>query len=117
MNYRKFYEEQTNLKLPKDFDVHHIDHNRENNNIENLIAIPKKIHQKYHWLFNQIYGFNISEIVIHVNPHSYYYHLNNLNKYCKVVEEIHKFLIFRDSLLDKNKFNLYNYNYETKYDI
>lgn len=47
-NYRKFYEKQTGKKVPKDFDIHHIDFNRENNDIMNLVAIPKKLHLKYH---------------------------------------------------------------------
>lgn len=113
MNYRKFYEEQTKTKLPKHFDVHHIDHDRTNNSIENLIAIPKNIHQKYHWYFNQISGFETKEIVINVNPHSYLSIMNNLNKYCEIMEEMHKFLMFRNYLIDKNTFNYYNYNYST----
>lgn len=46
--YRKFYEDKTGLKVPKDFEVHHIDRDRENNDIKNLVAIPKKLHQTYH---------------------------------------------------------------------
>jgi hypothetical protein len=53
-NYRKFYEEKTGKKIPKDFDVHHIDLNRENNEIENLVAIPKHLHKKYHSLLCKI---------------------------------------------------------------
>ena len=49
-NYRKFYEKETGKKIPKDFDVHHIDFNRENNDIMNLVAMPKKLHQRYHLL-------------------------------------------------------------------
>jgi hypothetical protein len=54
-NYRKFYEEQTGKKIPKDFDVHHIDFNRNNNDIINLVAIPKKLHKKYHAIIAQIF--------------------------------------------------------------
>lgn len=53
-NYRKFYEKQTGKKVPKDFDIHHIDLNRENNDIENLVAIPKELHKKYHALLSKI---------------------------------------------------------------
>ena len=48
MNYRLFYEKQTGEKIPENFEVHHIDHNRKNNSIDNLVAIPKKLHKKYH---------------------------------------------------------------------
>ena len=47
-NYRKFYEQKTGKKIPKDFDIHHIDFNRQNNDIINLVAIPKKLHLQYH---------------------------------------------------------------------
>ena len=53
MHYRKFYEKLTNKKIPKDFEVHHIDFDRENNDIHNLIAIPRDLHRKYHSSFKQ----------------------------------------------------------------
>jgi len=48
MNYRKLYEEYHNLKIPKDWDIHHIDADRENNKIDNLIMLPSKLHQALH---------------------------------------------------------------------
>ena len=47
MNYRKLYE-NNNGKIPKDWEVHHIDFNHNNNNIENLIAVPKMVHVVIH---------------------------------------------------------------------
>ena len=54
-NYRKFYEKQTNKKIPKDFDIHHIDFNRENNDIANLVAIPRQLHKKYHTIIVKMF--------------------------------------------------------------
>lgn len=54
MNYRKIYEIALKEKVPKDFDVHHIDLNHENNDIKNLVAIPKTLHQKFHKCVNEI---------------------------------------------------------------
>ena len=48
MNYRKLYEEHHDLKIPKDWDIHHIDADRENNKINNLIMLPSKLHQALH---------------------------------------------------------------------
>ena len=48
MDYRKLYEQHHNLEIPKEFDVHHIDWNHDNNDIDNLIAIPKEIHKLVH---------------------------------------------------------------------
>tara|TARA_R100000458_G_C8046574_1_gene95603 strand:- start:291 stop:497 length:207 start_codon:yes stop_codon:yes gene_type:complete len=47
MNYRKLYE-NNNGKIPKDWEVHHIDFNHNNNNIDNLIAVPKMVHIVIH---------------------------------------------------------------------
>lgn len=52
--YRRFYEKETNKKVPSDFDIHHIDFNRKNNNIKNLVAIPKLLHSDYHVKYNQV---------------------------------------------------------------
>lgn len=49
MNYRKFYEKQCNIKIPKGYEIHHIDRNRENNDIKNLVMLPKKLHKQYHF--------------------------------------------------------------------
>ena len=48
MNYRKFYEETLGLILKKEDEVHHLDLNRKNNDIYNLIGIPRKLHKQYH---------------------------------------------------------------------
>ena len=48
MGYRKKYETYHNTKLSKDYDVHHIDWNHNNNNIDNLIAIPRTVHKIIH---------------------------------------------------------------------
>jgi hypothetical protein len=52
---RKFYEDKTGRELPKDFHVHHIDFNGTNDDILNLIALPKKLHSKYHTTFAPVY--------------------------------------------------------------
>lgn len=52
-NYRTFFKNYYHLSLDKNIHVHHIDHNRENNSIENLVAIPSELHQKYHAFMNE----------------------------------------------------------------
>ena len=48
MGYRKQYEKYHSLKLSSDYDVHHIDWNHNNNDIDNLIAVPKLVHTIIH---------------------------------------------------------------------
>jgi len=47
MNYRKLYEKE-NGKIIQDWEVHHIDFNHNNNNINNLIAVPSMVHMVIH---------------------------------------------------------------------
>lgn len=54
MNIRKYYFIKTGLEVPLKFDIHHIDHDRGNNKIMNLVAIPKGLHRSYHTLFDKM---------------------------------------------------------------
>lgn len=47
----------------KQYVVHHINHNREDNRIHNLILLPKKLHSRYHTLLNlaTLYSIDILE--------------------------------------------------------
>lgn len=60
MHYRKFFEEYYEIEIPEGFEIHHADCNRENNDINNLVMLPKDLHRKYHkllmknyWLLNK----------------------------------------------------------------
>lgn len=48
MTYREIYEIETGVKLPQNFEVHHIDFDRNNNVMRNLVAMPKSLHANYH---------------------------------------------------------------------
>lgn len=47
MDYRKYYKKIVG-DIPKDYEIHHIDFDRSNNYIYNLVALPKSLHRKYH---------------------------------------------------------------------
>ena len=53
-NYRELYEEHYNIKIPDGFVIHHIDGNRMNNNINNLLMLPLELHARYHFYLNQV---------------------------------------------------------------
>ena len=58
-NYVKYYEDYYGIKIPDGFVVHHINRNRENNNIDNLIMLPNILHAKYHSYINLLSTDNI----------------------------------------------------------
>lgn len=47
-SYRKLYENFFGITIPAEYDIHHIDFCRDNNQIENLILLPHNLHQFLH---------------------------------------------------------------------
>lgn len=54
MNFRKLYEETHHRKIKKNYVVHHLNHDHNDNRIENLIAIKKITHDEYHQNYDEI---------------------------------------------------------------
>lgn len=54
MHHRKKLEQEHGIKISDKYHVHHIDLNRENNEIYNLLILPKDLHIKYHMYLNEI---------------------------------------------------------------
>lgn len=53
-NYREKYKRYYGIEFGKEFEVHHMDFDRENDDISNLLLLPKELHQRYHALINAI---------------------------------------------------------------
>lgn len=51
-NYRKYFKDYYGINFSEDYDIHHIDLNHDNNDINNLMLLPKVLHSKYHMLLN-----------------------------------------------------------------
>lgn len=51
-NYKTVYENHYSTKVPKGYEIHHFDHDNNNNAIENLVCIPRKLHRQYHMYWN-----------------------------------------------------------------
>ena len=104
MDYRKFYEQILNVKLKKEEEVHHLDRNRGNNEINNLVAIPRKLHRQYHLcLIMCEFGFkhfnNCSEEIFN----AYYCEIKKwhiqIEKLKKIEKEIDLYIQKRNSVL------------------
>lgn len=57
MDYRKLYEAHYGIKILPGFEIHHIDQNRNNNNIKNLLLLPKRLHSQLHWVNNTLFAY------------------------------------------------------------
>lgn len=53
-NYREKYKRHYGIEFDGDYAIHHIDLNRKNNDISNLLLLPKGLHAKYHIILNAI---------------------------------------------------------------
>lgn len=53
-NYREIYLNHYNVKLPREIQIHHIDRNKSNDSIENLVAVTYKEHSNFHKLLHQL---------------------------------------------------------------
>ena len=48
-NYREFYKRYYDIEFGRDYAVHHIDSDRDNNEIENLVLLPTRLHAQHHF--------------------------------------------------------------------
>ena len=55
-NYRLKYKRHYHIDFDSGYDIHHIDGNHENNDIDNLLLLPKELHARYHMLINELGG-------------------------------------------------------------
>lgn len=100
-------------KLPKNFDVHHLYHNRDNNDLKNLVAIPKDLHMKYHsfWMVSTLDINLIPKSPISQGGGYFAFTLKQLNAYAPVYMEVQNWIAHRDHLFfDMPRIN--NYDYE-----
>ena len=111
--HRKIWEKVIG-KIPKNFDIHHIDNNKYNNNINNLLMLPKKLHNDYHKITYEIKDLKISCEIKSVidSGNRYNEYLFNLHKQLYItLKECNKWADYKQFLLG-NIPNIHNINME-----
>lgn len=84
-NYRKIYKDHYGIEFSKEYAVHHIDGDRENNDINNLILLPSKLHSKYHFYKNIIDGWDKDTSLSGLYPNTYL--LDAIRKFADACDE------------------------------
>lgn len=56
VNYRQLYKDYYGIEFGPEMVVHHIDFDRSNNNISNLLLLPNRLHAKYHFTLQMLVG-------------------------------------------------------------
>lgn len=79
-DYRREFKKYYNLELSEEYDIHHIDLNHENNDMNNLMILPKILHIKYHSLLNDLrISKPIKTITLDLKIHGNQINLNSYN--------------------------------------
>ena len=61
VDYRQLYKDHYGIDFGPDMAIHHIDFDRENNDIDNLLLMPNELHAKYHFAFQMLTGIDMSK--------------------------------------------------------
>ena len=100
-DYRKIIKDYYNINLESNYDIHHIDLNHNNNEISNLMIIPKELHQKYHKYLNAI-NYNddifIKTFDAHIHSNIFKgdnYNLEMINNFIPILIECNKWFDYK----------------------
>lgn len=52
-HYRKKFKEYYGVSFGCEYDIHHLDLDHNNNDISNLMILPRELHNRYHYLRNE----------------------------------------------------------------
>ena len=81
---RRIYCNHYQVEDDRSFDIHHIDFNHENDDISNLVMIPRELHRKYHEIINELGGIHKGGVV-HVDA---MLHTGVSNSHCELIVEL-----------------------------
>lgn len=107
MNYRKFYKTALGVELSSSFDIHHIDFDKSNNAINNLVALPRILHQNYH---TSLKGIHTESVPVKLTGNCSQY-INELYKYLELYMECNRWVDYRNHFL-LGLPNIHNLNYQ-----
>lgn len=99
-DYRLKYKLYYGVDFGQEFAVHHIDFNRANNGIDNLILLPKDLHERYHFLVAALFHSD-DKLSVHykidiANGSTYEYDM--MRQFCEVMQEVQKWKLYKVQL-------------------
>ena len=80
-NYREKYKRYYGIEFGRDYEIHHIDLNHNNNDIDNLVLLPKELHHKYHFYLNSVRKIKSEESYMCMFDARVHGNLLNVNSY------------------------------------
>lgn len=92
VDYRQLYKDYYGITFGQDMVVHHIDFDRSNNDISNLLLLPNRLHAKYHFVLSMLVGLDkkaaFSDEMMLTSPNVAVHYCQWLRKMADVLEEI-----------------------------
>lgn len=105
-SYRQIYEEALGEQIIQNYVIHHIDFDRTNNQISNLVMLPKELHTKYHFFLqstdpNWKTGvITLCSLVLLGCP-NLYISKDKMIEFYDIMSECQYWLEYRNSLINK----------------
>ena len=87
VDYRQLYKDYYGIDFDDSMVVHHIDFNRHNNNMYNLLLMPKELHAKYHWHISSLGGTGTGNIDSDMRINGNTYRISSLRGLADALEE------------------------------
>ena len=100
-DYRKIFKKHYGVSFGSEYEIHHIDLNHDNNEISNLMILPKRLHHQYHFLLNSInYQESIFNKTFNAKIHSNSingdnYNLAMIESFIPVLQECNKWYDYK----------------------
>lgn len=94
-NYRQIYKDYYKIDFDKSYVVHHIDGNRDNNKIDNLLLLPFKLHSKYHFQKSYIENNAIPTIITGSTWNSNSFYWNYFGSFAETMKECNKWYDYK----------------------
>lgn len=110
-NYIKIYKQHLNINWDaKKYQIHHIDGNRKNNDILNLVLLPKTLHQKLHSTKSKI-TVEVYENVLNLENFSFMFCFDDIVDYLDIKRDVWSYIQLRNMFLFSN-IDIKNYEKE-----
>lgn len=98
-NYRRFYKEYYGIDFDSEYEIHHIDFDKENNDINNLLLLPRKLHRQYHFVLNACGAVNGKvnmDFQVYGESHGYNYKM--MENLCEIMKEIDQWVLKKEHM-------------------
>lgn len=98
-NYRLKYKLYYGIEFDRGYVVHHIDLNRENNDISNLLLLPTQLHTEYHTR-RSAFELEINNgLILDLSRGSYCffdYQFNRIREFADTMEKIAEWVVYKE---------------------